>query len=245
MLINGERRTTTRTSQFPDCLESKIIRNKVEKKINTRFTKRFQKSSFKVTKLRFRPSYHNIHERQRINQRDINIRKTKRAMTMKQLDKVQDNDFRKLNQLIYCMNVDKINQFTNTREENFRPDESGLNLGEKLNYSRSGAVLSKQGKLGSEGIKEVLIEKLKEVLDIRKIEIDSPSYELKSRIRNLIKRFSDIHHGCKPVCKHLLNFERHVRVYIKKKMRRETLKLPVVRFEKIEFPEAVRPNRYY
>lgn len=147
-----------------------------------------------------------------------------------------DKDLRKINDIIYGAPISSMGK--KIEDENKKLNNKCTDKGTIMHGSNFSNFQSKEyERMSSYSINKALIEKLKQVLDVKKIEIDPLRAELQSRIKKLIKKFSNAHANCRPICKHLLYFEKHMKDYISRKLNREAMKLPIIRFEQVKLPE--------
>ena len=171
----------------------------------------------------------------RSNKRSVNkdgdVRKTRKELR----PEVDDKDLRKVNEVIYCTGVSSSNKRSLSRK---RANGPNLTLNSQYYGEPDYNALHRRefGQMSSSAIHSTLVAKLKDTLSVKQLALDSTHAELQHNVNRLIRKFSDIHGSCYPVCKHLVYFEKHIKEYISRKLGREPMVLPVVRFDQVELP---------
>lgn len=148
---------------------------------------------------------------------------------------IADYDLRKINEIICCgtASAKPLKHIFSDTITRFRPKtDAQVVYGSNFsNFQRS-----EYHRMNSTAILNTLKEKLKEMVNIKRLSIDPHREELQSKIKRLMKRFSQAHANCGPICKHLLYFEKHVRLFASKQLQRQAMVLPVVKFDQVSFP---------
>jgi hypothetical protein len=156
-----------------------------------------------------------------------------------QIKNIADSDLKNIHKLIYMTSATEMQDERPVDQiENQSPlidSTAQIQLGRPHNLNPNTRLrptpeqLANQQKL-VDGLQKNVQKLLKRNNNEAQGDEDSP---FAKKVQNLILEFSQYHSGCGHVCKHRAKFEAYLQIFIQKRMSRQPMKLPVIKFDRI------------
>jgi hypothetical protein len=167
---------------------------------------------------------------------------TKKKEIENQIKHIADNDLKKLHQLIYMTSgEDQVPEKSHRRSGEKWPSHREIDAksNSRANYYRNTSTTNfREGHEQKQiQIAENLENKLSHLMEIKQLTVELEADPFYTKVKHIINQFAEHHSVCFPVCKHLERFEQHLKLFVQKKMERQPMKLPIIKFDKVEFPE--------